>query len=224
MPCKPVYEFGMMDLKEAIEDNKRIKILAYSVSDYIEHRVKEVLDLILNKYDKHAMLPPVYTCLKELLINAVKANFKNIYFEGYSSKNKSENIIEYEMALKLFKLEMSRENAHYMEDLARKFDLKAEIVIQVIDDRLNISVINPVEMTEREKENVRYKLECAKRYKDIAEYFAEFDMAGEDVNEGAGLGIILITMMLRNMGGDDNDFLITSENKVTTAFLRIPLK
>ena len=31
----------------------------------------------------------VYTCLKELLINAIKANFKNIYFEGYSSKNDS---------------------------------------------------------------------------------------------------------------------------------------
>ena len=220
----PFINLEIMDLKEAVENNKRIKILAYSVSDYIEHRMKEVLELIFNKYNNPSMVPPVYTCLKELLINAVKANFKNIYFEGYSSKNKSESVIDYELALKLFKLELSRENAQHMENLARKFDMKAEVVIHAVDGNLNISVMNPVEMTEREKENVRYKLKCAMKYNDITEYFAEFDMAGESSEEGAGLGIILITMMLRNMGGSNNDFMITSENNRTTAFLRIPLK
>jgi hypothetical protein len=213
-----------MTLDEAINQNKRIKILAYSVSDYVEHRMKEVLELIFVKHKKPEMVPPVYTCLKELLINAVKANFKNIYFEGYSSKKSSESIIDYELALKLFKLELSRENARHLERLARMYDMKAEVTIQTMDNKLYITVINPVEMTEREKNNVQYKLECGNRYNDIAEYFAENDNdVSAEADEGAGLGIILISLMLKSMGAGNRDFVITSENKQTTAVLKIPL-
>jgi hypothetical protein len=214
-----------MTLEEAIIQKKRIRLFTYSVSDYIEHRMKEVLALIFNRYQRPDMVPPVYTCLKELLINAVKANFKNIYFEGYSSKNDSENIIDYEMALKLFKLELSRENASYLENLARKFDMMAEVIIQTTGEFLNITVINPVEMTDREKATVQNKLECASRYDDISEYFIENDDPADTdgTDEGAGLGIILISMMLRNMGEGRGYFNIISENNKTTANLKIPL-
>jgi hypothetical protein len=212
-----------MTLEEAVTQNKKIKILAYSVSDNIESRMKEVLGLIFKKYDKLDMVPPVYTCLKELLVNAVKANFKTIYFEGYSSKNSSESIIDYEMALKLFKLELSRENAMYLEKLARKFDMKVEVLIHILNGNLHISVTNPVEMTDREKFNVQNKLACARQYNDIAEYFAESDAETETLDEGAGLGIILISMMLKNMGVSGNDFKIISEENKTVARLVIPL-
>ncbi len=213
-----------MTLEEAVQQNKKIKILAYSVSDYVETRMKEVLMLIFKKYDKPEMMPPVYTCLKELVINAVKANFKNIYFEGYSSKNASENVLEYEMALKLFKLELSRENAASLERLARDADMRAEVSIQTGPACLNITVINPVEMTDREKTTVQNKLQCASKYTDITEYFAENDdEVSTEIDEGAGLGLILISMMLRSMGGSDTDFIITSENHKTKAVLRIPI-
>lgn len=214
-----------MTLEEAVKYNKKIKIFAYSVSDYVESRMKEVLGLIFNYHNKPEMVPPVYTCLKELLINAVKANFKNIYFEGYSSKNSSEEIIDYEMALKLFKLELSRENAVSLERLAREFDMRAEVIIQSEPNGLTITVSNPVEMTDREKATVQNKLQCASKYNDITEYFAEYDdQVSTEIDEGAGLGLILISMMLRSMGGSDKDFIITSENKRTTAILKIPIQ
>ncbi|MBP7735898.1 MAG: hypothetical protein KA369_07990 [Spirochaetes bacterium] len=214
-----------MTLEEAVKQNKKIKILAYSVSDYVESRMKEVLGLIFDNFEKPELVPPVYTCLKELVINAVKANFKNIYFEGYASKNRSESVIDYEMALKLFKLELSRENAGSLERLARDYDMRAEVVIQSVENCLNITVSNPVEMTDREKTTVQNKLQSASRYSDITEYFAENDEeVSTEIDEGAGLGLILISMMLRSMGGNDRDFVITSENHKTTAFLRIPVR
>jgi len=212
-----------MDLQEAVAQNKKIKILAYSVSENVEFKVKEILRLIFGKYKKNHLIPPVYTCVKELLINAVKANFKNIYFEGYSSKNRSESIIEYDLALKLFKLELSRENARYLEKLARKFNMKAEAVLFTDNGYLNVSVVNPVEMTAREKNNVQYKLECARKYDDITEYFLKNDSDSENSDEGAGLGIIMISLMLRNMGVAERDFTIRSENNKTTASIKIPM-
>jgi len=212
-----------MTLDESIKKNKKIKILAYSVSESVELRVKEVLNLIFDKYNKTGLIPPVYTCIKELLVNAVKANFKNIYFEGYSSKNSSEEIIEYDLALKLFKLELSRENARYLEKLARKFNMKAEVMLNVKNDKLFVLVINPVEMTDREKKNVQYKLDCAREYDDITEYFLENMNSSETDDEGAGLGLIMISMMLRNMGVAEKDFTIRSENNRTTASIVFPL-
>ena len=150
-------------LQEAIEKNKKIKIIAYSVSESVEHRVKDVLQLIFNKYKKTDLIPAVYTCIKELLINAVKANFKNIYFLDYSSRNKSESIIEYELALKLFKLEISRENARYLEKLARKCNMRAEVMLYAENDKLNVFVMNPVEMTNREKKMFNINLNVRKR-------------------------------------------------------------
>ena len=215
--------YNTITLQKAIEQNKKIKIFAYSVSDNVEYRMKEVLDLIFRKYKKIDLLPPVYTCIKELLINAVKANFKTIYFEGYSSKNNAESIIEYELALKLFKLELSRENARYLEKLARKVNMKAEVVLYVRDNNLHVFVRNPVEMTSREKSNVQYKLDCARRYNDITEYFAENTDDSETMDEGAGLGLIMISIMLRNMGVAEKGFTIRSENSATTASIKIPL-
>ncbi len=193
------------------------------MSDTVEQRIKETLNLIFFKYNKIDLIPPVYTCIKELLVNAVKANFKNIYFEGYASKNRSEDIIGYELALKLFKLELSRENAKYLEKLARKFKMKAEVKLHIKNDRLYVVVVNPVEMTPREKENVQYKLECARKYNDIAEYFLENINNSQTDDEGAGLGLIMISMMLRNLGVAENDFFIRSENDRTTASVVFPL-
>jgi len=80
-------------------------------------------------------------------------------------------------------------------------------------------------MTDREKATVQNKLQCASRYNDITEYFAEnYDEVSTEIDEGAGLGLILISMMLRSMGASDRDFVITSENHKTTAFLKIPIK
>ncbi len=208
-------------IADAVTNNKVIRIQAYSVSDEVERRVQYTLDLILRKYHRPDLTAPIYTCIKELLINAVKANFKNIYFEDYTPKNQADRIINYNVALKLFKLEMSRENAHHLERLARDEDMKAEIVFQMTDEKLHVIVTNPATMTDLEKQNVEKKLRAARECFDIGDYFQKYDDSEED--EGAGLGIILISIMLRNMGVTDRDFFILSEKGNTTASIKIPL-
>ncbi len=208
-------------IADAVTNNKVIRIQAYSVSDEVEHRVQYTLDLILRKHHRPDLTAPIYTCIKELLINAVKANFKNIYFEDYTPKNQADRIINYNVALKLFKLEMSRENAHHLERLARDEDMKAEIVFQMTDEKLHVIVTNPATMTDLEKQNVEKKLRAARECFDIGDYFQKYDDSEED--EGAGLGIILISIMLRNMGVTERDFFILSEKGNTTASIKIPL-
>ncbi|MCP4129522.1 MAG: hypothetical protein GY754_00760 [bacterium] len=210
-----------MTLEEAIEKNKVIRIIAYSVSDYVEKHIKDVLIGILEKHNCRKLFAPIYTCIKELIINAVKANFKHIYFENYTPKNESFDMISYDMALQLFKLELSRQNADYLREIAIRNNLKSEIRFKVTGEILEIAIINPVEMTERERNNIARKLKDSRECYDIAEYF--FKMEHDLMQEGAGLGLVLITIMLKSLGVEGNGFRIESENRTTTATIKIPL-
>ncbi len=208
-------------IEKAIQNNKKIRMIAYSVSETIEERLQGILDYILKRYDCHALLSSIYTCVKELLINAVKANFKHIYFEGYAPKNEADKIIDYELSLKLFKLELSRENAAYFEELARRSDIKSQIDISISNGTLYLEISNPVAMTDREYKNVQRKLDDARSCEDISEYFLKIEDDPE--KEGAGLGLVLVSIMMKNIGIPEEFFSIKSFDDHTTATLIIPL-
>ncbi len=208
-------------IEKAIQKNKKIRIIAYSVSETIEERLQSILEFILTRYECITLLSSIYTCVKELLINAVKANFKHIYFEGYTPQNEADKYIDYELSLKLFKLELSRENAAYFEELARRSDIKAQIDISISDDTLFLDITNPVTMTEREYNNVQRKLEDARSCSDISEYFMKVEDDPE--KEGAGLGLVLVSIMMKNIGIPEENFTIQSLDNHTTARLVIPL-
>jgi hypothetical protein len=210
-----------MELEEAVRNNKKIKILAYTVSKNIEFKLKEVLGFILEMYMRIDLLPALYTCVKELLVNAVKANFKNIYFEGYFNQDAS-SLLDYDLALRLFKLEIARNEADHLGSYAKEFGIMAEMVIQVLDDTLIISITNPVKMTEIEKKRVFKKMTSAMECADFTEYFSTND--DDKSEEGAGLGLVLVSIILKNIGIKNVDFKIIPESDKTTAYLSIPLK
>jgi hypothetical protein len=207
--------------KNSQKSSKKIRIVAYTVSDDVEIQTKETLLNILNIRDLEDLLAPVYTCVKELIINAIKANFKNIYFENYVPMSNYQNVIAYETALQLFQLEMNRENATHFGDIARADDIKAEIEIWTVEDVLHVIVTNPVKMTETEYKKVKQKLKDAENCRDLADYFLK--NINDPHREGAGLGLILIMMVLKSLQAPKDSLVITSENNKTTAYLKIPL-
>jgi len=203
------------------QPSKKVRIVAYSVSDDVEIQIKETLFKILTIRDLEDLFAPIFTCVKELIINAIKANFKNIYFENYVPMSNYQNMIAYEAALQLFQLEMSRENAKHFGDIAREDDIKAEIEIWTVEDVLHVIVTNPVKMTDTELKKVKQKLNDAENCRDLADYFLK--NMNDPYREGAGLGLILIMMVLKSLQAPKDSLVILSENNKTTAYLKIPL-
>ncbi|MBP8178457.1 MAG: hypothetical protein KAY16_03880 [Spirochaetes bacterium] len=208
-----------MTIDEAIEQNKKIIIKAYSVSESIEYFLKVALTKVLHNYGCDMLLIPLYTSVKELVVNAVKANHKFIYFEGRKSYNSV--FFDSEKALQLFKLEMTRGDAHYFDLLARKQNLYAMTTMSVIDRILYIDVENPIPMSDIEKEAVGKKLKIAQDCQDITDYFIQSQE--DDYKEGAGLGLVLITMMFKGMGLSQKHFFIDSDFEKTIASMHVPL-
>ncbi|HNW30005.1 MAG TPA: hypothetical protein PKN50_16115 [Spirochaetota bacterium] len=197
------------------------QVVAYSISDDVEIQLRQILFGILKRYGCTDLMAPIYTSIKELVINAIKANFKNIYFEDYAPKNSSNDIIKYEKALELFKHEISRENSNYFEKLARREDIKAVIDLWTDEKILHVKVANPVTMTDTELHNVNKKLVDAENCKDLADYCIK--NLDDPYREGAGLGLILIMMMLKSLQAPKDSLVITAEPRRTTAYLKIPL-
>lgn len=194
----------------------------YDNNDAIKKELLACLTGILESYGCVIIKMPVFTCLNELLVNAIKANFKNLYFEEYAPHNNALEIIPYHKALQLFKLEMSTNRVDYLLQLAQKKNVKAVIEISVDDEKnLTMQVTNPAMMTEVEQANVNMKIALAKKYDTLSEYFVHSE--NDPNKEGGGLGIIFIMMMLKSFGVDFSHFRIYSENNHTYSRITIPL-
>jgi hypothetical protein len=197
------------------------RVVAYTISDDIEKQIRQVILDILTEHKRTELMAPIFASVKELIINAIKANYKNIYFEDYDPKNRSYEIIDYEKALELFKLEISRDNINIFEEFARKDDMKAVIDLWTEDKTLHVRVMNPVRMTETEISNVNKKLSDAENCRDLADYCIK--NIEDPYREGAGLGLILIKMMLKSLKAPRDSLVISTDKKNTTAYLKIPL-
>jgi CHAT domain-containing protein len=167
----------------------KYEFYTYDNNDQIKADLLQCLTYILEEYSCSIIKMPIYTCLNELLVNAIKANFKNLYFEEYAPQNNALEIIPYHKALQLFKLEMSTNRVDYLTQLAKEKDIKAMIELSVDEKNdLTILVKNPSTMTKVESENVKKKIELANTYDTLSEYFIYSE--NDPNKEGGGLGII----------------------------------
>ncbi|MEM7184395.1 MAG: hypothetical protein AAF518_26090 [Spirochaetota bacterium] len=79
----------------------------FKMSQQIERTIQEKAMAILEQYQQSRFLPILYTILKELAINACKANQKRVFFEekGYDIKNQE----EYKIGIREYKKTLSEE-------------------------------------------------------------------------------------------------------------------
>ena len=193
-----------------------LKFSAYNYSDEIQSQLKTKLLDILTKHGCSDLLIPVFTCVNELLMNAIKANYKNIYFENYHDET-----LPYDQGLKLFRFEISSERIDHLTDIAKKNHKKAVVSACVKESVLYIDVENPYPMTNLEKENVESKLKFSEQIHSVSDIFNVSER--DPYKEGAGLGIIFVAIMLKSMGVKHEEFTIRNAGTKTVSSFSVPL-
>lgn len=86
-------------------------------------------------------------------------------------------------------------------------------------DMIRIRVMNNVKLSPTEVERINQRIEKARLYNDLAEAFLE---AGDET-EGAGLGLVMSLMMLKNDGLSASSYKIESQGNNTSVIIDIPL-
>ncbi len=204
-------------LDEAVKNNEEIVFVAYSLLEKFESGIKYVIGLSLPGGVNDDLFSPIFTCVKELTTNAVKANIKKVLINDGIIKNPSD--LE-ETVAKTKSVLNERDMLEYAIK-AKNYGLNVRIYIKIESGRLKVRVINPVPLTDAQDERIQKKINTAKKYESLAEFYIDNP---DPFAEGMGLGLSLVVVMLKGAMIKDAVFEVTSLKKTKTfAKLEIPV-
>lgn len=177
----------------------------------IIHRVLEHYDLLFHK-------DTIISIVKELINNAVKANLKRLHFETSGLNINDSN--SYRQGMETFKDTVFQSNESDMIKSLQGSKYMVRVSFSSANDMLSISVINNNPILESELNKIRSRVSKAYKYQDITEAFTDV----LDDSEGAGLGLIMALMLLKNSGFPQNVFTIGRNENLTSVNITIPRK
>ncbi len=204
-------------IKLHVENEKTLSLKTHRISKSVEEHIKKAIELVLEKIASPSLLPAMYTIIKELAINACKANQKRVFFEesGFDMNNPA----EYAKGVKSYKQLFSDEMSLDYGAKAKKKGYYCLINFSYNEEGIIVEVINNTPIAKQEEKAIRERLMKGMEYDDIAQFY----MDNADNTEGAGLGLALILIMLKGEGVDPNHFRIILGEEETIARLEIPL-
>ena len=203
-------------LVEALGQGKISRLVTYTGL----HREQEILDRLVARFLQAAGLgeiaDQIVYGLKELIVNAKKANTKRIFFQEQGLDPHDPEA--YDRGMVLFKSEMIQRNHHFMDAL-RSRGLHVKVELGRIRGFITVAVRNNTPLLEKEAQRIGEKIEAAGRYENLGEALADL----VDETEGAGLGLLVLVQMLKKIGLRGDFFRIYVHKGETIARILIPV-
>ncbi len=198
-----------------LENGETVTLSFKFVNDKILMSLNSILARILAKIDHIYLLNSTVTILREIIVNALKANAKRIFFQKKHLDINNE--AEYRKGMNLFKKQIVGDFNRIEEDLLAS-DFHVRTTFEYDHSMVTIIVTNNSAILPVELERVQFRMQKANQYNDFTEAYSEI----EDDTEGAGLGIVLTLLLLKNMGIDSKFCTIEKKGGSTQTTLRIP--
>ena len=202
-------------IQQAIETKKVLTLTTYSYRSHERDYIDTILDKYLYESGREDLKNQLSYCIHELAGNAKKANTKRVYFleRGLNIENET----EYYIGMNNFKEETIGNIDHYITKL-RKYGFYMKFQFQISSAWIKIAVRNNARLLPVEEKRIKKKLTAAKKYRDMTEAYADI----EDTSEGAGLGLVMMLLMLKNIGIDKSLLSIFPKQDETVSLLTIP--
>ncbi|MBQ0051124.1 MAG: HDOD domain-containing protein [Treponema sp.] len=203
-------------IKMAIRAGIPLSITTYTLPREMAEYMEDVLSAFLTELDQPHMVEYLRYCLNELVTNAKKANTKRLFFreKGLDIYNNE----DYAKGMETCK-EETLNNLKYYLGLQKQAGLYVKLVIQTRNNKIKIEVRNNSEMTFAEYKRVHDKMSRAQQYTSVDQAMNQII----DQSEGAGLGIIIMILMLEKIGLTEENFQVICENGETITRIILPL-
>lgn len=193
-----------------------VEIKTFTLPHETEIYLEEVLEIFLKELGRSEIKDKLAYCLRELAVNAKKANTKRVFFED--KELDINNPQDYAKGMKTFK-EETLSNINYWLEKQKKKGLFIKVTFHLSGKTFRIVIRNNVEITRKEQMRVYDRIARSRAYDSMEEVFSEI----MDDSEGAGLGIVIMILMLRNIGLDEDAYDIDTEGGETVTTLTIPM-
>lgn len=192
-----------------------VTIKSFTLPHDLEMDLEKVLEVFLEEIGQEGIKDPVFYCFRELAVNAKKANTKRVYFIDRSLDLQDPE--HYKKGMDSFK-EDTLSNIDYYLKRQTEEGLYIKVRFELRGGVLYITVANNTEITRKELMRVYDRIARARAFSTMEEAFSLV----LDDSEGAGLGIVIMILILRKIGLDEENFDIDVEDGETVARLIIP--
>jgi len=203
-------------VKKAILLGLPITINTFTITPEIKVYMEEVISIFLKAAGQERLKNHVAYCVHELVANAKKANVKRVFFSD--RKLDLFRSGDYEVGMKHFK-EVTLNNIAYYLRLQKEKNLYVKLVLQIRENIIYVEVRNNSIATRAELIRINDRLARTRQYKTLDEALSQVF----DDTEGAGLGLVILILMLKKIGLDEDCFDISVSDKETVARITIPL-
>ena len=194
VPVKSIIR-GITDVSKTmgIQDLEwRITLRLYDLDPQSSELIRKIISLLLVRQKLEKFTSELFVCLKELAINASKANYKVLYGKQFSRMTPSGNYLDF---LNSFKEEIEENGNRRLLELAKQEDRFINITFQSTLEAIEMWVTNSGNISAIEKEQILKKLgegELKNR-----------NMTKKGIyDEGAGMGLNLILSVLKKYSRD----------------------
>ncbi len=204
-------------IQQAARGSVPLAIKTYILPPATEAQLNEILEIFLKELGRRELHDSLFYCLNELAVNAKKANTKRVYFEELGLDITNED--DYKKGMSTFKQATLENIQHYLQ-LQKARGLYIKIIFHIKNNVLSLYVVNNTEMTREEKSRVYDRIIHARAFTDMEEAFESV----LDDSEGAGLGLVIMILMLKRIGLDEHTFDVDTERGETIARITIPVK
>jgi len=204
-------------VRSILEQAQPFSLKFYVINEDVEQKVETAIQTLLLFYNRQEYADVLYTCVKELMINATKANLKRVLFEMNHLDIQNEN--HYLEGMLAFRNLLAEKSYHTFLPHLKERNYWVVVRMTHSPHGVKVEVINNASMAPIENRRLREKLKKAMQYDSLAEFYLE---QGDEM-EGAGMGIALIVMLLKGLGIDPALFRIgTTIDDQTFARIEVP--
>lgn len=204
-------------VEQAVREGRMLTLTTHAYFADERDYIDEILNYFLAAAGRAELQDQLSYCVHELANNAKKANTKRVYFaeKGLDIDNES----QYWIGMRNFRDETVRRITYYLERL-KESNLYIKVQFKLNGDTMMIAVRNNIRLTRVEREKMEEKIARSRLYDNMADAYASI----EDSSEGAGLGIVMMIIMMRNLGLSDNIIRFFTNEKETWVLLSIPVE
>ncbi|GHT64559.1 hypothetical protein FACS1894110_04460 [Spirochaetia bacterium] len=204
-------------IKKIVRSGLPLTITTFTLSHEDEVYIEQVLTVFLKEAGHEKLKDYIVYCVRELAVNAKKANTKRIYFmeQGLNLADPD----DYYVGMAHFKENTMNNIARYLQKQKKK-GLYIKVILQIKNNIINVEVRNNAAVTKPELTRIRDKLTRSRQYNSPDDAMSQ----APDDSEGAGLGLVILVLMLKKMGLGEDSFDILSDGTETVARIMIPLE
>ena len=202
-------------IRKAARSSVPISIKTYTMPHDTEVYMESILGVFLDEFGQVGIKDRIAYCMKELAVNAKKANTKRVYFKDRNLDITDE--AQYVEGMKSFKND-TLSNIDYYLKMQQEQGLYIKTVFHAKGNNFTLSIKNNTEISRKEQMRVYDRIARSRAFETMEEVLTTV----LDDSEGAGLGIVILVLMLKKLGLDEDAFEIDVENGVTIASITLP--